>query len=262
MLFSFFLEWMNVRMNEKKIHKGKILKNEKVANELFLIEFEAPSVENILAGQFVSILCGSLTLRRPFSVAAFDYEKKVVSVYFKRKGEGTNYLSSLKNGDEIDFIGAMGNTFDLTEKKSLIIGAGVGFAPVFYLAENLQNKVTVGAFTSVNDMPKNLTPDYVITNDGSKGLKGSVLDYLDEIIDKEKPEIIYSCGPLVVLKAISQKGVEKNIETQIALEKIMACSVGVCRGCVIKVKDENGEIVNKAVCKNGPVFSGKDIVWD
>ena len=247
---------------EKKTHKGVILKNEKVANELFLIEFEAHDVEQVLAGQFVSILCGNLTLRRPFSVANFDASKKIISVYFKRKGDGTDYLSHLNKGDEIDFIGAMGNTFSITDKKSLIIGAGVGFAPVFYLAKSLKKATTVGAFTTREDIPSNLYADYFVTNDGSRGLSGSILEHLDELIEKEKPEIIYSCGPLVVLKAISQKGVEKNIETQIALEKIMACSIGVCRGCVIKVRDENGEIVNKAVCKDGPVFSGKDIVWD
>lgn len=249
-------------MKEKKIHNGIITKNEKVANELFLIEFKAPSIETILAGQFVSILCGNLTLRRPFSVADFKEDKKNISIYFKRKGDGTNYLSALKIGDEINFIGPMGNTFLICEEKSLVIGAGVGFAPVFYLAKKLKNVVTVGAFTSETDIPKNFKANYIITNDGSRGFKGTVLDYLDEILEKEKPKMIYSCGPQVVLKAISQKGVEKGIETQVTLEKIMACSIGVCRGCVIKVKDENGNIINKPVCSSGPVFRGENIVWD
>ncbi len=248
-------------VNNKKIHKGKITKVEKQANDLFLISFCADTINKIEPGQFVSILCGSHTLRRPFSVYDFDEETKTISVYFKLKGDGTKYISSLKVGDTIDFIGAMGNCFSISGEKSLVIGAGVGFAPVFYLANKLKNVYKVAAFASEKDIPYDITADYFATDDGTKGKKGSVLNYLDEIIQEVNPKIIYACGPMIVLKAIAEAGIKYNIKTEIAMEKIMACSVGVCRGCVIKVKDENGNIQNKTVCKDGPVFDGSEVVW-
>lgn len=259
MLFSFFIGYEIVQ--NRKIHKGKITKIEKQANDLYLISFFSETIDNIEPGQFVSILCGTHTLRRPFSVYDFDKEAKTVSVYFKLKGDGTKYMSSLKIGDTIDFIGAMGNCFSIYEEKNLIIGAGVGFAPVFYLAKKLKNAYKVAAFASEKDIPNTLDADMFITDDGTKGKKGSILNYLDEIIQEVKPKIIYSCGPMIVLKAVAQAGIKYNIKTEIAMEKIMACSVGVCRGCVIKVKDENGNIQNKTVCKNGPVFAGGEVVW-
>ena len=246
---------------ELKIHKGTITNVEQRARDLFLISFVSDSLSHVAPGQFVSILCPNHTLRRPFSVYDFDEQNHMASVYFKLKGDGTKYLSSLKAGDSIDFIGAMGNGFSVSDDNSLIIGAGVGFAPVFYLAKKLKNKFTVGAFLSKQDIPAELKADRFITDDGSAGKKGSILDYLDELIEEVKPKIIYSCGPLVVLKAIAQAGIKHNIKTEIALEKIMACSVGVCRGCVIKVKNASGEIKNVSVCKDGPVFEGGEVVW-
>jgi len=244
-----------------KIHKGKITKIEQKARDLFLISFVSDSINHVAPGQFVSILCNNHTLRRPFSVYDFDEQNHIVSVYFKLKGDGTKYLSSLKAGDSIDFIGAMGNGFSISNENSLIIGAGVGFAPVFYLANQLKNKFTVGAFLSTKDIPQGLSADMFITDDGSSGTKGSILDYLDDLIERVNPKIIYSCGPLVVLKAVAQAGIKHNIKTEIALEKIMACSLGVCRGCVIKIKNASGEIQNASVCKDGPVFDGSEVVW-
>ena len=90
---------------------------------------------------------------------------------------------------------------------------------------------------------------------------GSVLDYLDEIIKSENIEIIYSCGPTPVLKGISNISKKYDIPSQIAMEKVMACSIGVCRGCVIKLS-KNNETINASVCKDGPVFKGSEVIWD
>ena len=210
--------------------------------DLFLISFSVSDIESIKAGQFVSVLCDNHTLRRPFSVYNFDEVNKIVSIYFKLKGSGTKYMSGLKIGDIVDFVGPMGNGFHITEKKSLIIGAGVGFAPVFYLAKKLKNVYKVGAFSGIKDIPAELVCDQIITDDGTAGKKGSVIDYLEEIISEVKPEIIYACGPNIVLEAVAKTGVAKQIPTEIAMEKIMACSIGVCRGCVIKVKNKSNKI--------------------
>ncbi len=245
----------------KKTHIGTVLKSESVAKDLFLISFSAPSIEEIKPGQFISILCNNLTMRRPFSVADFNPETKEVSVFFKLKGEGTKYISSLRVGDNIDFIGPLGNYFKIENKKALLIGAGVGFAPIFYLSKYMPDALCVGAFTSKADIPTNIDCDVLVTNDGSVGKKGTILDHLDQIIEEYKPQKIYSCGPEIVLKGIAQTGMKYAIETELAMEKIMACSIGVCRGCVIKVKDVNGNIKNATICKDGPVFKGEEVVW-
>lgn len=86
---------------------------------------------------------------------------------------------------------------------------------------------------------------------------GSVMDEKENAVEKIKPDIIYSCGPSIVLKMVTEFGIKNNIKTQIAMEKVMACGIGVCRGCIIELK--NGK--NASVCKDGPVFLGDEIKW-
>jgi dihydroorotate dehydrogenase electron transfer subunit len=253
----------------KKLHKGIIKTVTETAKNTVRITFEPAEPMEIKPGQFVSILCGGLTLRRPFSVS--DFDGSVASVLFKIKGRGTNYLASLKPGDEIDFIGAMGNGFDIKDKRALVIGAGIGIAPVFYLHKFLKQSKLVGAFMNAEDVPDGIVPDVLITNDGSNlpahqsvnlsAKAGSILDHLEGLIDDYNPEIIYACGPAVVLKAIGEAAQKHGIESQLALEKVMACGIGVCKGCVIKVKRDGG-VKNLTICHDGPVFEGGEVVWE
>ena len=270
----------------KKTHLGKVTNIEFAARDLYLISFTSNDITNIQPGQFVSILCDNLTLRRPFSVAGFCKETKEISVYFKLKGEGTRYISSLRIGDNIDFIGPLGNGFhfeDEEDKKSLLIGAGVGFAPILYLKQFLPKATLVGAFTSSADIPspfgRGWNPlarnelrdsgegfinynefDEIVTNDGSQGKKGTIIDHLNDYINTYKPEKIYACGPEIVLKAVAEAGKKSGIETEVAMEKIMACSLGVCRGCVIQIA-EQGMPKNATICHDGPVFKGGEVIW-
>ena len=243
----------------KKLHKGTIKSVKQVAKGTVSLTFEPHADFTAVPGQFVSILCDGLTLRRPFSVA--DFDRRLITVLFKLKGKGTDYLASLKPGDEIDFIGAMGNGFNIKDKKALLIGAGIGIAPVFYLNKELKQRgiesLFAGAFMTKDEVPQGLELDEIITNDGTTGKKGSILDHLEQIVHDYKPEVIYACGPSIVLKAISKL----DIPSQLALEKVMACGIGVCKGCVIKVRQGN-EIVNNTICHDGPVFDGKEVVWE
>ena len=234
----------------KKQHKGTILINKKIAKDVHKLVFNS-KVEEIKAGQFVSILCENKTLRRPFSVANFENGK--ITVLYKLKGEGTKYISSLKEGEEIDFLGPLGNTFNYEEINSaLLIGAGIGIAPMLMLKKeldkaNIKNYLITGFKTE----------DEVIEGSDKNIIGGSVMDNIDKIIDEIKPDIIYSCGPSIVLKLVCKAAERNNIKAQIAMEKVMACGIGVCRGCVIKLK--TGQ--NATVCKDGPVFKGELIEW-
>jgi len=247
----------------KKIYKAKVAKIEKVSVSSYFIEIDCGIDVEVKPGQFISIYCDGLTLRRPFSV--FSNNNGKIGILFKERGKGTNYIKSLKQGDLIDIIGPLGNSFDIQNKKSLLIGAGIGAAPISFLKTTLDekgiNNLFISGFLNKDEIPSCVHIDKIYTDDGSTGEKGSVLDYIENIIKEYRPEIIYSCGPHIVLKTIAELGEKYNIETQVAMEKVMACGIGVCRGCVIDIK-KDGKIVNATVCKDGPVFKGSEVVWN
>ena len=242
----------------KKIHKGRVKEIKQAAADLYYIKISAENF-SAKAGQFVSVLCDNCTLRRPFSIMNCD--NNIITVLFKLKGKGTNYIKNLKINDTVDFSGPFGNGFSLVSKRALIIGAGVGIAPVYFLKKELDKLTTesrfIGGFLNKNSIPEGINLDMISTDDGSVGKRGSILNYLKDEIKNYAPYMIYACGPNIVLKKINEIASSFGISTQIAMEKEMACSIGVCRGCAIELK--NGK--NATVCKDGPVFNGEDLKW-
>lgn len=246
---------------------GTIEKINQINAFVYLVVFSSPELKDIKPGEYISILCEGLTLRRPFSVAGFESGK--VTVLMKLRGEGTNYISNLKEGDKIKFSAPLGNTFKLENKKTLLnkillIGAGIGVAPLIYLNKKL---IEIGAQTyfaagylNEESIINIFTPDFISTDDGSNGNKGSICDYLEQIINDFKPEKIVSCAPYPVLKFVAQTAQKYGIDCEVAMEKVMACGIGVCRGCVIQVI-KDGKVQNATVCKDGPVFNGKEVLW-
>ena len=246
----------------KKNHIGTIENIKEINKTVYLLEFSAPTLTNIEPGEYVSILCENLTLRRPFSVANFENGK--VTVLIKKRGKGTSYLTSLKHGDNIEFSAPLGNTFEIKNKKTLLIGAGIGVAPLFYLNKKLKEAgaetLLSSGFLTKSDILDIFPINFISTDDGSNENKGSICDYLEKLITDFKPEKIVSCAPHPVLKIVAQTAEKYGIKCEVCIEKVMACGIGVCRGCVIKVKKGN-EIVNKTICKDGPVFDGKEVAW-
>ena len=251
-----------IKEKEKKVYKATVKRIERVSASSHLIEIEAQTPIKVEAGQFISIYCNGLTLRRPFSV--FSNENGKVGILFKERGKGTKYIKSLKVGDDIDIMGPLGNTFNIENKKALLVGAGIGAAPISYLKTKLQEKgienIFISGFLNKEEVPNCVNVDIYCTDNGNYGKSGSVLNYLEDLIKEYKPEVIYSCGPHIVLKTVAELGKKYNIETQVAMEKVMACGIGVCRGCVIDVI-KDGKVQNATVCKDGPVFYGDEVVW-
>lgn len=247
-----------------KNHIGTIEEVKKINQSVYSITFSSKTLKNIEPGEYISILCDGLTLRRPFSVA--DFSNGSLTVLMKMRGKGTQYIANLKKGDNIEFSAPLGNTFEIQNKKTLLIGAGIGVAPLFYLDKKLkqagaQTYFTAG-FLGVNDLinPTSTSYDFVSTDDGSNGNKGSICDYLEQLIKEFKPEKIVSCAPHPVLKIVAQTAEKHGLECEVAMEKVMACGIGICRGCVIQVK-KNGKVQNATVCKDGPVFKGEEVLW-
>lgn len=247
----------------KKLNKGEVTHIARVANEMFLIKIKTAPDFSSKPGQFISILCDGHAMRRPFSI--MDFENGEISVLFKKKGDGTAFISALKVGDTVDFIGAMGNGFSLSNDRLLLVGAGVGVAPVYYLKKYLNGALRlIAGFQNAGEIPSCLKNeiDFISTDNGSGEVqgKGSIIDYLEKEIIEYQPDRICVCGPHIVLKLTSEIAKAHDIPCEVAMEKTMACSIGVCRGCVITL-NKNGKLENASVCKDGPVFSGEEVVW-
>lgn len=244
-----------------KNYSGIIKEINKINRDVYSVEIFAPAIDRILPGEYISVLCEELTLRRPFSVS--NFENNTITILMKKRGKGTEYISNLKVGDNIEFSAPLGTGFNIDNKKTLLVGAGIGVAPLFYLNKKLKE---IGAqtyfaagFLGVNEiLGTNL--DFISTDDGSNGNKGSICDYLEKIINDFKPEKIVSCAPHPVLKYVAQIAKKSGIECEVCMEKVMACGIGVCRGCVIQIKKDE-KIQNATVCKDGPVFNGAEVIW-
>lgn len=257
----------------------KISGNKRVAADFFRMRIESPYLsKNMKPGQFLEVKCSEGTvplLRRPFGL-----HKKVnngIEFLYEIVGEGTRLLSERKPGESLDIIAPLGNGFKPPKSPdrngiSVVIAGGIGVAPVLALAESLKgNKyVLIGArkkshVLCENEFKKAGAKVLVSTDDGSKGRKGLVTDLLKDLLSKSSARnavpYIYACGPNIMLKAVWEIAKDKNIPCQFSFEEHMACGVGVCLGCPIKVRKGLIDTEYKMICKDGPVFKGEDIAW-
>src|SRR5665648_244068 len=248
------------------------------------MKLSAPSVaQEALPGQFIHIKCSIdnyLLLRRPLSIHRIDKEKGEIYILFQVAGEGTKLLAQRKVGDNLDILGPLGNGFNIypESRKILIIGGGIGVAPLLALCEESirqgkEVRVLIGALKKElvigEESFKILGAKVeVSTDDGSYRYKGLVTDLLERMI-KERwlADQIFACGPKPMLKKISEIALQANINYQVSMEERMACGIGACLGCAckIKIKDKRECKVKyeyKRVCVDGPVFVGSEVVWD
>ena len=211
-------------------------------------------------------------LRRPFSIHSVKTSR--IEILYEIVGKGTEILSFKKAGEYLDVLGALGNGFSMLDSRcSILVGGGIGVAPLLYLAQrltertaqNAQHKalVLIGAKTKKEILSKkefaNLGLDVKIsTDDGSAGFKGKVTELLKKILSTMDCGLstIYACGPEPMLKEITEIARIHKIPAQISLEEYMACGLGVCLGCMVKTKGGY-----QAVCKVGPVFDSMVIKW-
>lgn len=246
----------------EKRGKYKVLQNEKIAKDVFKMTLEGNTSAIQNCGQFINIQLDGLYLRRPISIC--DYDDKTITIIYKVVGEGTDQMSTIEPGKELDILVGLGNGFNTSKcvgEKPLIIGGGVGTPPLYKLCKNLlaegKTPVVVLGFASNEDVFyeeefKKLGVDvYVATVDGSYGTKGFVTDVISNLKDYT---YFYACGPMPMLKAITTA---LSVQGQLSLEERMGCGFGACMGCTIKTK--NGY---KRVCKEGPVFEKEELVWE
>ncbi len=260
----------------------KVISNVQVGKEYFLLQVLLPdsqylflkNIERPLPGQFYHLKINENNisydplLRRPLSIHNFDEKKGILSFLYRIVGRGTEIITKSKPGDRLDILGPLGRGFktDLTNKKLLIVGGGMGAAPLYYLSRKINNNneiTTLLGFNSASEtdyfkkiFAETSTELKISTLDGSTGFQGTVIDLLKEG-DPGYYDYIFSCGPRIMLKRLKIITTEQSIPGQVSLEEKMGCGTGVCLSCVCKT-----ETGNQRVCAEGPVFDISDIVFN
>lgn len=255
------------------VQKGLIVGNWQLSKDLYEIEFIAPKMaEECSAGQFLQVQLSENydpMLRRPLSIYDVDSSLGSISLLYKVVGRGTEMISKLKPKEFIDVMGPLGKGFSISteSKKCLLVGGGVGIAPLIYLARVLKENhkeviILHGAdnrkqLVSTEKMRSMGVDYYFATDDGSSGFKGYISDLMREKIAPEGIDFIYTCGPEIMMSEVAKYANEYGIEGEVSLEEHMACGVGACLGCARKLKKDDQAYIK--VCKDGPVFNIKDV---
>ena len=199
----------------------------------------------------------------PLSVSGV-YSNGLASVTVARVGEATKAMHGLKRNDLIGVRGPFGNFFEISGKKVLLIGGGTGMAPLAFLAEKLaenscETTFIIGAKTAkellfLERVKRALSGQkskiMVFTEDGSFGLKGMATDSLDHLLKEETYDMIYACGPELMIKEAFLAAERANVSFQASLERIMRCGIGICGSCMLG---------KYRVCRDGPVFTSQQL---
>ena len=226
------------------------------------------TLPEIQPGQFVQVrVDGSpcTYLRRPISIHDADFQQNEITLLVQQVGEGTRHLAAAEQGDVINMVLPLGNGFSIPEKgeKCLLVGGGIGIAPLYYFAKVLNEKgirptLLLGGKTASDVLRledyRQLGETFLTTEDGSLGEKGFVT--MHSVWQQHSFDKIYVCGPKPMMKAVAKMANENGVWCEVSLENLMACGLGACLCCVEDTVD--GHV---CVCKEGPVFNTRRLKW-
>lgn len=243
--------------------KAELIKKQTITGKDTLYIFRCPEIaEKALPGQFVEVkLSGEFFLRRPVSI--FDCDgSETISLLVRSVGKGTEYMLSLEEGTVLDILGPLGKGFSLPTDpgKCLLVGGGIGLAPLYYLAKCLKKQGNeVQLFFSprrdaqlLDAVERDLLPTVIAEN------RKDIADRLPHSIDGM--QYVFSCGPEGLLEQTARECIKKDISCQVSMERRMGCGIDLCKGCVVAVYTENGLEYKKACC-DGPVFDAKEVAF-
>ena len=258
------------RMGAIRLENMKVVSQKEIAPAIFELVLQGEMVEAMKAGQFLHLRVpdDAHLLRRPISISSIDKANKQCHLIYRIEGSGTTIFSTLKTGDSLDVMGPQGNGFDLSDLEQqshvLLVGGGIGVPPLLEVAKQLHERgveiTTVLGFATkeaviLDDELTKYSQVFVTTDDGSYGIKGNVSVVINEF-DTEF-DAIYSCGPPGMMTYINQT-FYAHPRAYLSLESRMACGMGACYACVLKVPDS--ETVSQRVCEDGPVFKTGTVV--
>lgn len=256
----------------KQLVDAVIISQEKLSAGVYSMWIETDIARDAKAGQFISVYTkdASKLLPRPISIC--EISDGILRIVYRVVGSGTDEFSSYRKDDTIKIMGPLGNGFEEAlretvrpETKALLIGGGIGIPPMIGLANSLDcEKYMVAGYRNAQELflIKELSEagrEYIATDDGSYGTKGTVIDAIKE--NDLRADIIFACGPKPMLKGVKALGEEWGVPTYISMEERMACGVGACLGCVCKSSgiDDHSKVKNKRVCVDGPVFLASEV---
>lgn len=245
---------------------ASVISQEMLVTDIYSMWIKTNIAKEAKPGQFISVYTKTEAklLPRPISICEISDDKTALRIVYRIAGKGTDEFSKYTAGDDVSVLGPLGNGFPLGEEKAILIGGGIGIPPMLELAKQLKCDKTIvvgyrdASMFLIDDLKKygNVV---VATEDGSVGTKGNVIDAIKE--QGVEGQVIYSCGPIPMLRGIKAYAKDAGITAYISMEERMACGVGACLGCVCKSKDvdDHSKVNNKRVCADGPVFNAEDI---
>jgi dihydroorotate dehydrogenase electron transfer subunit len=281
--------------------KYRVLENERISMNYFRLTMDVNQGAPLsVPGQFYNIRCGETKeplLRRPFSMHRLITKGHSVKlqILYRVIGKGTSWLSSRKNGENLDIIGPFGNGFIIEEniKNFVLVARGVGIAPIYAVGEalRLRNQAASIAFLMGARTKERLLYEeelsqlgevFFYTDDGSRGFQGRAPELILHLLRKDllpKETYLYGCGPAIMLKELGDVLRKFPIQGQITLESHLGCGFGACLGCALPLKpqairinkswkkpalqwSEDGSVVYSLLCKDGPVYDINEVDWD
>jgi len=240
---------------------------------------------------------GGAFVRRPFSIGGLRRRdgRCEIDILYRMVGPGTYWLSQLSPGRQVSVLGPLGHPFELpTDRRTAyLVGGGIGLPPLIWLAQELHRAGTpavafVGSRTasllpltrivdvtlsgdrpglSISEFARSQTPCLVATDDGSLGAPGRVPEVFDRYLDHRPNEaasaMVYSCGPEPMLRAVAEICGRRDIPCYVCLERMMACGMGTCQSCVVRIRDKSDPDGwrYRLCCTDGPVFDARDVIW-
>lgn len=256
---------------------------EEMAPGIYRMVLEAPAAAAAAApGQFVNLYVNnpSMLLPRPISICEADPETGLLTLIYAVVGHGTDELAGYTAGTRLRLMGPLGNGFPMERagqesvREILLVGGGLGIPPMLFLARKLHElypEKGIRIFNGFRSKPwieEEFMPYGEIFNasdDGRSGFMGNVIDAMEYkmiFTDENIKALLYTCGPLPMMRAIQKWQQGYNMETWFSLEERMGCGFGACAGCPAKLRMPDGSVARKGVCKMGPVFPGEDVIFE
>ncbi len=248
-----------------------IIKKEQLNQTTFSFTVASQSaVQSMKPGQFANILVEGKTLRRPISICGFSREAGTVRFVFEVRGEGTEIMSQMKEGQSMDLLAPLGNGFDIDPaEKAVFVGGGIGVPPLLGASAPYAANATVllgfrnkDAVILADEFRTNGADLRIATDDGSMGHHGFVTQLLTQRLDEAPCDTIYACGPKPMLRLTAAEAEKRGIKCMVSLEERMGCGIGACLVCACKTRTSDGGEKYLHVCKNGPVFDSREVIWE
>jgi dihydroorotate dehydrogenase electron transfer subunit len=278
---------MDMPMQQGKfVMMGSVESNMEVQDGHFLMSVRLPlAFAAPLPGQFVLVHLknrGDILLGRPFSISGYHRHAHFVQIeiLYRVAGQGTRLFARLGAGDDLDILGPLGRPFEIPMgiKSVILVSGGIGIAPIRYLltfiramglGRALRTDVYMGAKTGDElfelEAIRSLCDELqVCTDDCSMGHPGLVTEPLEKAL-KSYPlneTLVCACGPLGMMRRLSEILAQYPLACQVSLEERMACGLGACLGCAVAVRGQDGKKQYQRVCREGPVFNLGDILWE